>query len=839
MKWPYQRTSDFDAVARGWAEGRPVLITGPSGIGKTRLSREFVDSVGRRPFWIIGSAAMRDTPLAAVAAAVPVDASGGVAATVDSLRAALSDDVVVIVEAAEHLDSASSAVVARLVSSIARPGLITAAGAVDPVLARALRDASAVEVRVAALGLEATTDLIESSLDGRLAVDDAVRIHRLTGGNPLMVTEAFDSAIASGAVVRCDDAVWRLDADPAISAGLRQVCADRLMRATPAERRLVDLLALCQPLPYEVVDRLGLAGGVGRAEGGLALPMGDVVVPGHAVYPEVRRAQIGQLERRQLAEQLVEALDAMDGGSIVRLHAVRLRQEYGLETDVDALTACSATAFQMGDLVLAERLSSVAVESGGGLGARLQLSRARSASGRSSEAREVLRDVDQDSLGEADVAGYAVTVAINRSVGDGDHSGAIGVLDKFEPRIEAAAFRASFAAVRALVHVNAGDQFRALRCARTARGIPEGAPLWTTVGAYVEAEALRRSGESRRAIVIADAALSEGGAAASFVVSGARRTLVQALICDADLPRAVLVADRLLDETLLQSTPRALACASAAMVDMARGRFGAARHQCHDALRVLGTADRTGLGRGTAAQLAEICAVTGDAEGGRRAVALSATATVEPHGWPGINPRLAAAFVLVAEGEVARPARMFREIAATCLAADQRVSAIAALYWGVRLGDAESAHALVDAAELCDGALIGMQRDHATATIDRAPDDLERVAERFGDAGFLPFAVDAVSQAIVVHRARGEVRSVRRLVDRRETWRSGCDPMTTPAVRDSQSVAVLTRREFEAHAMASVGLTVADIAVRLGVRERTVRSVLHTAYEKSGVPRSR
>lgn len=830
--WEYRRTADFAAVTSAWAAGHLVLLTGPTGIGKTTLARQFAQSVGRRPFWIIGTPAMADTPLAAVTAAVPIDATDGAPEIVDRLRERLVGGGIVVVEAAEHLDTASAAIVGRLFGSVARAGIVTAGAAVDPSLRHALDSAAVVEVPVAPLDLATTTTLVEARLGGPLTVPDAVRIHRICEGNPFYVTEYVDGAVLAGDLCPADDGMWRLHPEPAVSDDLRRAGAERLAEASPAERRLIDLLSLCEPLPRSVVERLGLAGGVSEAEGGLVLPLDDAVVPGHAIFTETRRAELGALQRRWLIGELVDALGEVASGTVERLHRARLCLESGLPLDAGALTESAASAFLLGDLPLAAGLAERAVDDGAGLPALLQLSRARSGMGDTTQARALLSNVEPDSLDEPELAGYAITLAINHTVGDGDHAAALAVLDKFEPRVESAAMRSAFAALRALAQVNAGNQFEALRWARRAQGIEAGAPLWTGVGQYVEAESLRRSGETGRPIALARDVLRSTQSIASLVGTGARRTLVQALLADGDLPAAQREADELLEATLLQHIPQAIACSTTALVDGAAGRFAAARRHCEEALGALRVDDRTGLARGTAMLLAAICAVTGDVEAARRAQVLSARTTVQPSGWLGVNPRIAEAMVRVAEGEMTAPAAILRAVAVDCVAADQRADALLVLYWAVRIGDTAAAKQFLEVARLCEGTLVAEQRAHAAALLAPTPERLRAVSAQFEVLGFFPAAVDSAGHAVIAHRAESGSRNSPSRQSHFVDLRKCCEGMTTPAVRHILAGPMLTRREAEIYGMASEGNPVAEIAVRLRLSISTVQGVLATARRR-------
>ena len=67
--WQYRGGErEVDWVVEAWRAGRPVVLTGPAGIGKTSLAREAARRTGAEIVWVVGTASTRDTPLGALTA---------------------------------------------------------------------------------------------------------------------------------------------------------------------------------------------------------------------------------------------------------------------------------------------------------------------------------------------------------------------------------------------------------------------------------------------------------------------------------------------------------------------------------------------------------------------------------------------------------------------------------------------------------------------------------------------------------------------------------------------------------------------------------------------------
>lgn len=297
--------------------GRPVVIIGTAGIGKTEFARALARAVRRPIVWVLGDEKSAAAPLAAVSACVessPDPGSGPSGPAETTASAALCSRIeatgaLLVVDGAEHLDDASARVVAGLIPRL--PGRVVVLSndqALGPALYAALRTADAQIVDVPPLTLDETAALIGDLRHHRPDLTEAMRIHRAADGNPRHVRHLASSA----------------QRPPGSATELEYLAAAVLAAATAPERDLLGFLAVASPLSLPVLGALGLADAVDAAAGRLVTVDGGLVRSAHGVPDPVIAGRLGVLHLRRLTERLVDALDRDGRSPADLLHRARL-----------------------------------------------------------------------------------------------------------------------------------------------------------------------------------------------------------------------------------------------------------------------------------------------------------------------------------------------------------------------------------------------------------------------------------------------------------------------------------------------------------------------------------
>ncbi|MFZ2242432.1 MAG: LuxR C-terminal-related transcriptional regulator [Gordonia amarae] len=831
-QWPYlPRCAESVAILTALGDRLPVVLIGPAGIGKTTLTRAALTESGRSVGWVIGSASARATAFAALTPMVHIDGTGDVRGVLAALTQRLAeDDAVLAVEGADQLDAASATVLAQLVRSGDCPGMVVMTrspdlDALDHGLVSALSAARAERVVLPRLSVDEVSSVVGDFLGAPLDFADIVRIHEACAGNPFYVRHLVSGSAAAGVLERRDDGTFVLASEFTVSPELDAIVGDSIDAATPNTRKLLEFLGILAPLPVATVSALGLDGAVEASPPDLLASDGSLVFPAHAIIGEVIRGRLGTLRRAQLTTELVAAMDATTSSAVEVLHRARLADDIGLLLPAQTNLEAAATAFNHGQFELSERLAFLSAAADSSPFARCQQVRAVAAQGEGIRAQRLLDEIVVDELDEAGLATYLVTSCVHFSTALGEHDRSLALLDTLGPRITLPSLQGATHAMRAMTSLHAGRQVQALVCARACMAGEWDGMVWAALARSVEAEVLRRLGETRRPVTIAEDALRMSAVAGPLLGIGPLRTLTLAHISEGSLGAAGEVADRFANTVALQSLPRAVAGASMAAVAVAEGRFGKAQRLAVDCLHALPDNDRSGLGRGVAALLAGVRALTGDAEGTRWAQRRCESMTLRSGTWSDVNPMLCEGFTRAAAGELAEPIARFRAAAELSFANHQDVDGIACLYWAVRFGDRDAARQLCDPRYRGEGVVADLMAAHARALLNSDATGMRRVSDSFAELGFIPYAADALAHAMVAFRRNRSPRDANELVPRLARLRRTADDFLSPAILAAGTGVVLSPRELEIYSMTESGYSRTDVAETLGLRPSTV-----TAY---------
>ncbi|WP_435240871.1 LuxR C-terminal-related transcriptional regulator [Streptomyces cucumeris] len=234
-----------------------VLLTGPAGIGKTRLGGELAAAIMTPHPGSASAAGAGAGAGAGVVTGVDELAPGGVLPTVQRLLCATARRPRLLWIDDAHLLPPQA--IEPLLLLLRRRGdkmLLTVNPDEAPPHLHALwKDQHLARVDLPPLDVPASRRLAGALLEDRLAQTGVARLARMSAGNPLLLRELVRAALAQG-VLRQDGGWWHLDDALPTSDALRDL-ADRRLRPLGTEsRRALELIALAEPARLDVLETL-------------------------------------------------------------------------------------------------------------------------------------------------------------------------------------------------------------------------------------------------------------------------------------------------------------------------------------------------------------------------------------------------------------------------------------------------------------------------------------------------------------------------------------------------------------------------------------------------------
>ncbi|MFB9895268.1 helix-turn-helix transcriptional regulator [Planobispora takensis] len=851
----------FDELLRDPAS-KGFFIFGPAGVGKSRLGEECLKRAqesGRRVGRATATVASASVPLGAVAHLLPAGVdlrdpvSGFSAVTrIMSRSASRSSPMVVFIDDL-HLLDATSAVLLRQLMDTDAIFLIASVRSGEPpsTAVAALTGGDAVhDVDLAPLDRPEVETLLERVLGGPVGSNTVSQLFTVSGGNVLYLRELVMGMTADGSL-DSDGELW--ETAPGRVSGTRRlrdlIIRRRLSAAPPASRRVLDLLALCEPLSMARLAREVSPHTLHRLEEqGLIVVSRDgrrtAVRLAHPLYGEVLRDDMTAVRHRETLLGHIAALN--DSGARRREDAIHLATYQLAATgtaDPALLVQAASLATHTRQYACALSLLRAVPEERHDLQVRLLLGKTLYEAGEFEEAEAVLAEADALARGEQEVLAVVSQRVQNLSWGLGTtYRNLLDVIAEARRRLVSPPAHHVLAVAEAAGSFAVGELERSLALLEPLpleRGDRPDVMTWL-VAVTTRSINLAFLGRGEEAVDWARRAVAVGAAVDAEAYSlttheaAQQSVLVLALAESGDLVQARSVGRRA-HEAIAQglvSVEHKLLAFHLGRVAWLAGHPAQARRWYAEVVRASRPHTAVLLPMALAG-LAAAAAVQGDVE--------AAEAALAEHGRLACAVRfpeeyLGEAWLHAARGELSR-ARAVLAAAAQDARSRGHVAFESILLTDiVRLGGAgEVAERLAEIGEASGGRFHRARARLAAAWSTQSPDLLLSASEEMEAIGADLLAAEAAGTAAAILKRTGHSRRSQAAAVRAQALSARCEEARTPALTTGRTTAELTTREREIALLASAGISSKDIAAKLSISARTVDNHLRHVYMKLGI----
>ena len=864
--WPLTaRSAELELLGDWYGDAAVggVLLSGPAGVGKSRLADEVLrlaTAAGRATARAIGHPATEPIPLGALAHLLPAELIGPLELGVDQrvalfhlARAALvrlagEGRLLLVVDDVDQLDATSLALLVPL--AVDRVVFVVATMRADhPVpasLSALVKEGLLQRIELHPLDRDEVSTLLHRVLDGPMEADGVERLWTLSGGNLQMLTGLVSAALGQRTLERVEEAgAWRL-AELPMTGGLEEQVAEHLFGVGDEARRVLDVLALAGRLGIGELEAICDSTALEALEGDRLLAVTTSgqrteAALAHPLYGEVLRAQMPTLRRRSLVRWLADRVELH--GKRRREDLSRLAQwrlETGGEIDAEVLVGGARLALAGRDTDAAIRLARAAADGAPGEAA-IVLAEAYEMLGRPADVAAAMATVwDRGDLTDGQVAHLTRKVTDTRLAAESDIEGALQVNDEAVARVADPVSKASLIAHRSWVLANSGRPLEALAAAARVPVVDDARVRIEVASA--RATAYVSLGRCRDAVDEAHTALAAQAELPAWL-SG--RGVATHLINEAHAWAYVGhygTAQELIEPAARRARERGARAAGLwfeiVLGEIARDRGLGAACVSHfeavaEAAEAIGQAAalvwaHVGVAQGHlllgAIPPAEAALQRADAVGDSPLAASSAT---RARTW---------AWLDAARGDLGAARRRLVDVGD-----DLAVAGIFVLEAGirhdlVRFGDAASAAGrLRELAGQVEGPLVQAMADHAEGAAAADPARLRAALDRFEAIGALVLAAETAADLVALEQRAGRARASSAAARRCSELIAEAGGAATPGLLRGYGAEPLTAREHEVALLAASGLASKDIAARLYLSTRTVDTHLARVYRKLGV----
>ncbi|WP_265978657.1 helix-turn-helix transcriptional regulator [Arthrobacter sp. MI7-26] len=374
MAWPPigpRATVDDIALALATSKGG-VLVTGPSGSGKSYLTNRAVNEIRGHSFVVVirGSAALAGSPYGALNILLSDLDPGYLAHPVlvlSGLTALLRErsegkPVYLVIENAAELDELAAMTVAQLARNGAAQLVLTCT---DPQrlcgeITRLCGDGFLNRIDLKPLTFQESHAWLEAGLGAKVSPSGAHALWAASGGNPHYLKMLAAELSESGALLK-RDGVWVLTSRSELHGrAITDLITTRLGRMGSGERKVLEILSLAKAVPLESLLALASPDDVDSLEKRGVLVVDDSL-PSMArlqsqLVGDVVRANVPPGRSNELRDMLAQATNPSLGQRLMLLHMASWALDCGAELGTEEALDAAAVANQQLDARLALRL---------------------------------------------------------------------------------------------------------------------------------------------------------------------------------------------------------------------------------------------------------------------------------------------------------------------------------------------------------------------------------------------------------------------------------------------------------------------------------------------------